>query len=115
MRWSTSSLLRKLRSILRSERLVIKLSPLNNAAAEIKWDSDAPIVVKVDPDQDGIITCVIHELLHFALSDCLGPFDGTDLEEPIILALERHLYSSLTPRQLSGWRRAIRRKLDGKH
>ena len=77
----------------------------------VTWQTGEPIFIKVDPHQDGIITCVIHELLHIALFQTLVAFNDGDLEEPIIEAIEHYLYQSLTPRQHRWWRQAIHQKL----
>ena len=115
-KWSTARLLAELRRTLLSDDLVLSLGGLRpNISATIAWPSNEPVVLKVDPAQAGIITCVIHELLHLVLIKDLEPFDDTELEEPIIEAIEATLYSSLTSRQHGWWRKAIKSKLEAKH
>lgn len=111
-KWSQARLLRKLRKLLQHPDLTIKLRALHpHNSAAVTWGSSEPTIIKVDPTQDGIITCVLHELLHIALLESLDRFTDTDLEETIIEALERRLYYSLTVRQHKWWRQAIHKKL----
>jgi hypothetical protein len=115
-KWSRSKLLKKCQSILRSPNLRITQAHFQpNICATVTWGSGEPTIIKVDPAQDGIITCVIHELLHIALANDLKAFDDTDLEEPIIEMLESILYQSLTSRQHKWWRRIITTKLGEHH
>src|SRR5262245_57804085 len=97
LKWSRSMLLRTLRTLIRDPRLTLLLSQLKpDNSATVQWGSHEPTIIKVDAHQSGIITCVLHELIHVALRSVLEPFDNTDLEEPIVEAIEAHLYQSLT-------------------
>jgi hypothetical protein len=74
------------------------------------------IKISVDPRRNGIVSCVIHELLHIYMRQGLSidKLLAYDMEEQAILTWEAHLYNYIHPRPelLESWERAIKRKLD---
>lgn len=89
---------------------------MSDATAHVEWEEGRPpenVRIVVDPDKDGRIRCVVHELLHVALTENLRPIMDAVLEEFVILALEEGMdeYIKSSPRRLTSWRRAIETKL----
>lgn len=76
------------------------------------------IRISLDPRRDGLVTTVIHELLHIYMAIYLhiGEILSDELEEAAILAWERSLDTWLNSptreKQLESWSRAIERKLN---
>lgn len=114
-RWTRERLKKKLWELVTSPRVSIVYRKMDDCSAESHWwDKQRDIFVAVDPDREGLVRCVIHELLHVALeSDLMSRF-VYDLEEPMIDSLETLIYQkdiALKPRVMNRWRRAIREKL----
>jgi hypothetical protein len=73
------------------------------------------IVIYLDPRRDGRVRLAIHELLHVWIGRRSYVPVSKELEEEIVLALEKKLYSWLhDPKRadaLESWSRAIERKM----
>lgn len=67
----------------------------------------------MDPDREGRIRCVVHELLHVEFSDKFNALVDDSLDEVLILALEVPVvdYIKDSHRRLAAWRSAIEAKL----
>lgn len=112
---SVARLERRLRNLLSSPKAQLSIRPLANASASVTWEGQPPdqIKITVDPDREGRIRCVAHELLHVVFSDDLRTLVDDDLDELIILALENAIvdYIKDSKPRLAAWRRAIEAKL----
>jgi hypothetical protein len=111
--WTLDALERACRKVLvERSSLRLKALPLSRSA-DCEWvEPGGHARMRVDPHQTGLLTGVVHELLHVALSETLAAFDE-DLSEEIICALEVRLTTriSLSKRRVAWWRKAITGKL----
>ena len=111
--WTLDALERACRKVL-MERSSLKLRPLPpSRSAQCEWlEPGGHAKMVVDPQQIGLLTGTIHELLHVALHETLVAFDDNVAEE-IISALEAVLVDriSLSKRRVAWWRKAISGKL----
>jgi hypothetical protein len=124
---SRKALLQELRKLLVSPETTIVKRNLTTEHAKSTWkfhhDQETgdyfvhEIKIAIDVRRDSPITLVLHELLHIFMSLHLNIDKklSTDLEETVILGLERHLYSFLcipsNEKLLQSWNRAVERKM----
>jgi hypothetical protein len=115
-------LLAELRRLLRKPDTRVVERKLRHACGESTWrvhetQGIQDITVVLDPRRDGRVRLVIHELLHVYFGEQYDWHDKWtyELEESVILALEKKLYDWLhDPKRadaLESWSRAIERKM----
>ena len=116
-RWTLRRLRSRLRALVVSQNVFITVRRLDSTdcSAEAYWKEEGgDVFITVDHDQEGRVTCVIHELLHFLLAkDLNGHFSG-EVEEHMIQGLERGCFEWVRSdkKRFEWWRRAISAKLD---
>lgn len=94
-RWATATLYKFYRILENKEEIRFELNRKIKHCGEISFWVDAPAMILVNPDKrtkGGIMSTIIHELLHI-----IYPDDS----EPEILRLEKIMYKHLTDRQLT--------------
>jgi hypothetical protein len=113
-------ILSDLRKLLARPDTTIRLRRLK-VCAHSTWETNPEtkqpfnIRLVVDPRRDGIVACVIHELLHVYMDQHLNirQLLTPEMEEYAVLAWEKQLYNHLHPRHdmIESWSRSIDRKL----
>ena len=115
-RLTAAAVERRLWEALRSPAVRLKVGPLTSCArykAEVEQPGNVitSMLMTVDIHRDGLISAVIHELLHPALDAELQPWGK--LEEVVVLAVEEYIYGRIerNPAKVERWRAAIQAKL----
>ena len=120
MKWNRLTLLESCEELLRRDDLVIKWATVNekNTTAHFVADVNPEgwlenIVITVDPAQGGLIECVLHECLHIVLQHHVADHFNSMLEEEIVKALERNLWTKgiANAGKVRLWKRLIKAKI----
>jgi hypothetical protein len=115
VKWSLERLEKACRKVLKS-RTKLSLAKLPDPTmATATWESDRPVIIKVDNQSVALLNGVIHELLHVVLDDDLTLYDQP-LEEAIIEAFEEAVcdYVKRSRSRLSWWRKEIKTRIGRK-
>lgn len=120
-RWNRQTLLAACEAVLQRDdvRLVRGKATTDNVTAHFDADvredgAICNIVITVDPDQGGLIECVLHELLHIVLDQTINASFNSTLEERMIKALEQELFvKTINKGHLRRWRKLVNEKLEG--
>lgn len=99
--------------VLRSDTTTVECGHITNERAFSEWDGKSLRIV-VDPFQIGVIPGVVHELLHFVLSDIIEDNFNKELEEAVINKLEEVLYFRIEhfPSVYEKWYTLVAEKLN---
>lgn len=112
------SLKRRIQKLLRTPKVAITLENLPNwKTADSEWRQEGDtlhIKIRADVDRDGLIPCVIHELIHIVLEKEFALW-GVDnnIEEAMASGLEDMIWNEIKDnhRRVNWWRKAINAKL----
>lgn len=116
-RWNRASLLKACEQLLGRADLQIRLKPVQEPdtagfTADYRNGEIQNILITVDLAQGGLIESVLHELLHIVLDREVNQRFNLPLEEAMIKALEKQLFTKAIKKgALARWRRLIRAKL----
>jgi hypothetical protein len=109
------SLHNRLQKLIQEPRVTLEFTEFH-LCGHVAWNADV-VHIKIDPDRDGSIRSILHELIHVVVDELLGLKDDRlagELEEPAVLAWERVLweYVEADNRRLRWWRDTINAKLE---
>jgi hypothetical protein len=112
--WSRGRLYHALKTALLRKDVRLRLRHLKTEAGYISInDHRRPHKIALDPYQIGVISGVLHELLHFVVGPRLEPLFNRELEERFVVDLttyfSSHVLNSIN--ETEWWRAAIERKL----
>lgn len=109
---------RKILKLLRNPKLDITLENLPNwklADSTWHWEGEALYLkIRADVDRDGLIPCVIHELVHVAMEGFFEQWRlDHNMEEAMVVGVSEMIWNSMKdkPRIINRWRKAINAKL----
>lgn len=114
--WTRAKLKKAIKRLITQPNVIIRRFPLKKNLAQSTWErkrnGNVIITIYVDEHQVGLVSSVIHELLHIAAEHELKLFDN-EIEEWTVNGWETGLYKHIenSPSQLAWWRREIERRL----
>lgn len=109
-----TQLIARLKKLIQSPETKIIIKKINSVEYEavVFWQGKH-ISIKVDNYQTGLVTAIIHELLHIEIEEAITYF-SLDLQEVIIAALENTLMSDVgkSTIKMDWWKTAIQKKIE---
>lgn len=114
-KWTRASLKRAIRALIQRDDLTIEQKDYVHGVATSDWYKQGEnIHIRCDIHKDGLITSVIHELIHIALEKEMQPFTYT-IEEWMVAGIEREMFAhiSKSPAQIRWWRKHIQARIKG--
>lgn len=115
--WTRAKLKQAIKRLIIQPNVTIRKRALKKNLAQSTWsrekDGSITITIYVDDGQVGIVSSVIHELLHIAEEAELKATSDDMVEEWTVDGHERGLYKHISKSrsQLAWWRKAIERRM----
>lgn len=115
--WNRKSLLRACEALLEREDCTIRLRTIQEHQTTAHCDyvvgeegAEKPRLT-IDPAKGGLVECALHEALHAVLQEIIGSNFNSTLDEVIIRALERDIWTHMKRNETNKWRRILNAKL----